>query len=613
MTSPADRAASDRDASLPSDRPCATAEKLRDDLNQSPVDNASFREVNAKAANKLVDAGILPQCCITSNDSIESASNKHDSKFRDLGNGTTQETRYNGVQLDRNSDGELSHIRYNNDREASAFTYDANHNLTGFQIKEKDGSTHSYTSKDGILTIDAGTDHERKVAGELSADDKGNLFVTENGGDKSNYKKLEFKWCGSEVESNQFGVTRVQDWGGSISKYSYDASGKLNGVDDWGRHVRLNAQGVWTNADGSPSHEKPVLDADGAMTYYKSDGTYLHHTPGGTPSRGRYDGAPPDSGPTPPGDDTPPPVEPPDKPPGTTGGATDLRGGHVLFGAWTDPHDWNKRLYPDALPDFENQIGRDVGLAHRYIPWGDLPDTNSIQKMADRGTQTMLSVGWHGDTKDIAAGKDDQYWKDFANKLKSVDGTVTLRYGWEMDGSWSQDWVHSPKDYVAAYQHIHDIFDQMGVKNVKWSWCPTSAAFSKGTADDYYPGDKYVDWIGGDGYSREDTGYKSFAQIFQPMVDWAAQNHPDKPLMIGETGVSAKPGDQNFKAQWFSDTMDYIKAHPSIQSFVYFDVDQMNDPIGTERAGNFSIDSSTDALAAFKRLANDPWFAAKEY
>jgi beta-mannanase len=53
---------------------------------------------------------------------------------------------------------------------------------------------------------------------------------------------------------------------------------------------------------------------------------------------------------------------------------------------------------------------------------------------------------------------------------------------------------------VVAWRHLHDLFAERGADNVRWVWCPNATAFTDRTAQQFYPGDGYVDWVCADGY-----------------------------------------------------------------------------------------------------------------
>ncbi len=224
----------------------------------------------------------------------------------------------------------------------------------------------------------------------------------------------------------------------------------------------------------------------------------------------------------------------------------------------------------------------------------------------------MISLAPKSSTE-IASGKDDAYLRQLAQKLKGVPGDILLRYGWEMDGHWNQNTVQSPELYKQAWQHMHDIFQQEGVNNVKWVWCPDANAFDgKNVASQYYPGSKYVDYIGADGYSEaiyqgNELKYTTPQQIFQSGVNFAKAN--DKPFLIGETGVQVDQNPAN-DARYVSEMQAWAKTQPNVKAIVWFESNPKQN--GTEE-NNWMVDSSQEELDAMKKLANDPYFGKMPY
>ena len=80
----------------------------------------------------------------------------------------------------------------------------------------------------------------------------------------------------------------------------------------------------------------------------------------------------------------------------------------------------------------------------------------------------------------------------------------------------------------------------------------TVQALPSGTAQAYYPGNAYVDWICADGYNwapeLPGASWRSFQEIFAPFYRWGRST--GKPMVIGEFGtVEGAPG---AKAAWFA-------------------------------------------------------------
>ena len=77
----------------------------------------------------------------------------------------------------------------------------------------------------------------------------------------------------------------------------------------------------------------------------------------------------------------------------------------------------------------------------------------------------------------------------------------------EMNGTWFS-WGEAstatrPADFVAAWRHVHRIFDEEGARNVSWVWSINNLE-SVGGEDHIaglYPGDRWVDWVSTSGFN----------------------------------------------------------------------------------------------------------------
>jgi beta-mannanase len=159
-----------------------------------------------------------------------------------------------------------------------------------------------------------------------------------------------------------------------------------------------------------------------------------------------------------------------------------------------------------------------------------------------------------------------------------------------------------PAKYVAAWKHVHDLFVQAGATNVIWVWCPLvtdvpAESWNHWTA--YYPGDDYVDWVGLDAYNWGSSSSCCVWQSFDDLVDAPYQDYASKkPIMLPETASAEVGGD---KAAWI-DAMhqSLMTKYTAIHAVVWFDINKETD---------WRINSSPAALAAYDRMAQDPYFA----
>jgi hypothetical protein len=259
-----------------------------------------------------------------------------------------------------------------------------------------------------------------------------------------------------------------------------------------------------------------------------------------------------------------------------------------------------------AVVAFERAIGRTLAINDLYVPWtGPTPWAIARWDLA-RGTLPMMT--WAGaSTRQIAAGADDATIRARALQLKALRSPVLLRWFAEMDLGRSRAYAVSPATFVAAWRRIHLIFQRAGATNVRWVWCPNVSGFAQGTAQAYYPGNAYVDWVCADGYNwapgLPGASWSSFQEIFAPFYVWGLST--GKPMLIGEFGT--EEGAPGAKAAWLTQADRTIRTQfPGIRAVVYFESDHQN----FGRYFNWSVTSSRSALAAFRAFAHDPYFNA---
>jgi hypothetical protein len=273
----------------------------------------------------------------------------------------------------------------------------------------------------------------------------------------------------------------------------------------------------------------------------------------------------------------------------------------AYFGAWVKPALYNQEGYLDAVTGLQQQIGRRLDIVHVYLQQDAPFPTSSERAFVRQGS--MLLVSWAlNDSRGIAAGEWDASIRQRARELKALGKPVFLEWRWEMDRPNMRAEVGSPADYIAAWKHIRQVFVEQHVTNVSWVWCPTARGFTSNNAAAYYPGNDEVDWICADAYPGPGPK-RSFADVVQPFLDWAAQ-HP-KPIMIGEYGVPQSYGEQA-RAQWLRAAEQTVVGHRQIKALVYFD----SNTTGTSPQTSFALDAGP--LAVFRGIADDRYFNPRD-
>jgi hypothetical protein len=109
-----------------------------------------------------------------------------------------------------------------------------------------------------------------------------------------------------------------------------------------------------------------------------------------------------------------------------------------------------------------------------------------------------------------------------------------------------------------------------------------------------YPGDKYVDMVGIDGYFTDPA--ETFLTRFQPTFDQLRSFVPDKPWIIAETGVSSGAS----KPRQLKNIVSAVARRDRLVGINYFDT--------SKSTGNYLIDETQSSLAAFKSAISSPVF-----
>ena len=270
----------------------------------------------------------------------------------------------------------------------------------------------------------------------------------------------------------------------------------------------------------------------------------------------------------------------------------------VLFGAWVQQG--TAPTHADAVRALEARLGFTLSIDNHYRPW-----TNTFwrDEQDDIATGRTPMVSWTGQgttAAAIASGSEDANIARVADAVKALRGRVLVRFAYEMDQPrGGPRYLGSPAQFIAAWRHVYDMFQARGVSNARIVWAPIAANYATGVAQSFYPGNRYVDWIGADGYNwypgRPGSKWTTFGDIFARFYAWAAPR--GKPLIVAETGVQEDPAVPGRKAAWFPDAAAWIRSHSAIRAVSYFD--------GISPKGyDFRVDTSSASFDAGRRRAS---------
>lgn len=184
---------------------------------------------------------------------------------------------------------------------------------------------------------------------------------------------------------------------------------------------------------------------------------------------------------------------------------------------------------------------------------------------------------------DVAIGLYDAQLRASAQGARDFGKPIIIGFAHEFNLSYSP-FYGDPAAYIAAWRHVHRVFDQVGATNVQWLWPPNYKSdrpdLPKSDYNLYYPGDDYVDWIAVYGFNwgndfSKGPGWVEYDYLFDEFM-WNTACRYDKPLMVGPTGSIEGPGS---KAQWIANLYSGAKAYPNIRAVVWFNDFAYNNPV----------------------------------
>jgi hypothetical protein len=279
-----------------------------------------------------------------------------------------------------------------------------------------------------------------------------------------------------------------------------------------------------------------------------------------------------------------------------------------------------------ALSRFAGTVGRVPAIVMWYQSWYGHPafPAKKARRLASKGIVPMLTwEPWRHDRverrhgrkvdqsrfrlRNIARGRFDRYVRRFARQIRDYGGPVMLRPMHEMDGDW-YPWGgtvngNTPRQFVAAWRHLHRIFHRVGARNVTWVWSVNHESLprvSKNRIANYWPGRNFVDWVGWSGFNRGPTEPYNYWQTFDQVgrrryLELLAFH---KPIALTETAAPEFGGD---KAAWIRDAFVAIRArYPKLVAMVWFD------KRGSEQQ-DWRVNSSPASLRAFRQALRLPW------
>lgn len=272
----------------------------------------------------------------------------------------------------------------------------------------------------------------------------------------------------------------------------------------------------------------------------------------------------------------------------------------------------------DFVEGIEEETGIGFDIILEYYDLGYMPrlDKMAMINESDRVLELTFQTSKYGKFNadafyDVLDGKYDATIDELIRLIKESDAPVLFRPNNEMNGDWcSYNAMYTHKDteaFRAFWQWLHNRFEDTEANNVIWVWNPNWGDFPQAQWNhymNYFPGEAYVDVVGLTGYNTgtyyEAESWRSFSDIYLPMLWEYNRNFVSFPYMITEFGSSATGGN---KGQWIQTAFDQI-SQLNIKAAVWWNHVDYDTQNGVVSRG-YKFDNDSNVMEIFKENFKD--------
>jgi len=272
---------------------------------------------------------------------------------------------------------------------------------------------------------------------------------------------------------------------------------------------------------------------------------------------------------------------------------------------------WGKQTFPQKALDIIYAYGA-VALIY-WNPWG--------KPYYEERTTDPFQL------PDIASGKWDHYIDLWAGEAKKFGRPILVSWGLEMNGSWFP-WsgfffgagkaipgtnpvkYEGPEMFKKAYRHVVDRARAAGADNIIWVFHPNNTSDPNepwNRMANYYPGDRYVDWLGLSAYGQQypQYGWVGFQTVLPDYYNEICSITPDKPFILAEWGIGEFPKSGS-KAEWIAEAFKRFPVDfPRLKAAVFWHERWQN---GDLSYSNLRVNSSEAALKAYRQGVADSYW-----
>ena len=245
-----------------------------------------------------------------------------------------------------------------------------------------------------------------------------------------------------------------------------------------------------------------------------------------------------------------------------------------------------------SVAQVEGQLGRAADVVYQFKGLTDALPSADEKTLVASGHLLHINIEARSQTyAQIAAGTFDASFRSQAAGLQALGVPVYLTFDHEADAKSRYNVRGTPAQFVAAWQHIVNVYRSAGASDVVWVWNVTGWQGNLGNLPGLYPGNAYVDWISWDPYNHSGctsgpvntSSWVSFETAMKPMYNWLQTEgpkygiDPNKPYMLSEFATAFYPGNATITSDWYKAVPSTLDRYSKIKAVQFFDTVGMCD------------------------------------
>jgi Glycosyl hydrolase family 26 len=244
------------------------------------------------------------------------------------------------------------------------------------------------------------------------------------------------------------------------------------------------------------------------------------------------------------------------------------------------------------VADFAKVAGARPNIVGYFSGWAEPFARSFAERVRRHGAVTIVQIDpTYASVRGIAAGAYDGYLRSYADTVRNFGHPVVIGFGHEMNANWySWGYTHVPAPtFVAAWRHVVTLFRRQGATNITWLWTLQASTRGTGPVRSWWPGAKYVTWVGIDGYYYRPSD--TFASVFGQTIA-QVREFTRKPVLLSETAAGPGAGQAAKINNLFTGMRQYATL-----GLVWFDMTQHQGIYHQD----WRLEDSPGAEAAFRQ------------